>query len=118
MKKQFKSSKSDLYKTDKKIESLNFGQFLFLYFLGRNVEYNTYEEILKALPKVEETTKYDQKKPIEVLHPGYPGYPDLASAPQPETLHLSEMKARKKTKAEEAMYNAEGGQATNFLTPN
>ena len=113
MKKQFKSSKSDLYKTDKKIESLNFGQFLFLYFLGRNVEYNTYEEILKALPKVEETTNYDQKKPIEVLH-----YPDLASAPQPETLHLSEMKARKKTKAEEAMKNAEGGQATNFLTPN
>ena len=98
MKKQFKSSKSDLYKTDKKIESLNFGQFLFLYFLGRNVEYNTYEEILKALPKVEETTNYDQKKPIEVLH-----YPDLASAPQPETLHLSEMKARKKTKAEEAI---------------
>ena len=118
MKKQFKSSKSDLYKTDKKIESLNFGQFLFLYFLGRNVEYNTYEEILKALPKVEETTKYDQKKPIDVLH--YPGpYPDLATAPQPETLHLSEMKARKNAKAEEAaMYNAEGGQATNFLTPN
>ena len=113
MKKQFKSSKSDLYKTDKKIESLSFGQFLFLYFLGRNVEYNTYEEILKALPKVEETTNYDQKKPIEVR------YPDIASAPQPETLHLSEMKARKNAKAEEAaMYNAEGGQATNFLTPN
>ena len=115
MKKQFKSSKSDLYKTDKKIESLNFGQFLFLYFLGRNVEYNTYEEILKALPKVEETTKYDQKKPIEVFN----GYPNLASAPQQETLHLSEMKARKNAKAEEAaMYNAEGGQAANFLTPN
>ena len=34
---------------DKKIGNLDFGQFLFLYFLGRNVDYNVYKEILDAL---------------------------------------------------------------------
>ena len=34
---------------NEKISSLNFGQFLFLYFLGRNVDYNTYKKILEGL---------------------------------------------------------------------
>merc|ERR1739838_143744 len=76
------------FEVDRKIASLNFGQFLFVYFLGRNVEYNTYEEILKALPK-----KENNPEPSEGV------YPNIATAPQHDEF---ELKQRHKSKAEEA----------------
>ena len=34
---------------DKKLKKMNFGQILFLYFFGRNVEYNVYRCVLEKL---------------------------------------------------------------------
>ena len=43
---------------DKKLGNLEFGQFLFLYLLARNVEYNVYKKVLEDLmepgPKISE----------------------------------------------------------------
>ena len=36
-------------KLDGKIAKMKFGQFLFLYFLGRNVDYVTFKKVLEAL---------------------------------------------------------------------
>ena len=34
---------------DKELEKYHFGQFLFLYFLGKNIDYTTFRAILKAI---------------------------------------------------------------------
>ena len=34
---------------DKELEKFHFGQFLFLYFLGKNIDYTTFRAILKAI---------------------------------------------------------------------
>ena len=36
-------------KLDEKLAKMKFGQFLFLYFLGRNVDYVTFKKVLEAL---------------------------------------------------------------------
>ena len=36
-------------KFDKELEKFHFGQFLFLYFLGKNIDYTTFRAILKAI---------------------------------------------------------------------
>ena len=36
-------------KLDKELEKFHFGQFLFLYFLGKNIDYTTFRAILKAI---------------------------------------------------------------------
>ena len=48
-------------KLDGKIAKMKFGQFLFLYFLGRNVDYVTFKKVLEALAD----QKTSDQKPSE-----------------------------------------------------
>lgn len=58
---------------DKKLGNLEFGQFLFLYLLARNVEYNVYKKVLECLmetgPKISypdlELANFDPSAPTK-----------------------------------------------------
>ena len=73
-------------KLDKELKKLDFGQFLFLYFLGRNIDYTTFRAILKAIapePNEVETEGIAMQALGEPSAPerrgsDLPGYTDLA----------------------------------------
>ena len=48
---------------DKKLKKMNFGQILFLYFFGRNVEYNVYRCVLEKL--CENSPSFEKTEQIE-----------------------------------------------------
>ena len=45
------------------LKKMNFGQILFLYFFGRNVEYNVYRCVLKKLAEIE-TPNYETQQTL------------------------------------------------------
>ena len=57
---------SDLRQTnlDKALNKYDFGQFLFLYFLGRNVDYSTFKAILTAIAGEQKETEEVQSDDI------------------------------------------------------
>ena len=48
---------------DHMLKKMNFGQILFLYFFGRNVEYNVYRCVLKKLAEIE-TPNYETQQTL------------------------------------------------------
>lgn len=64
---------------DKRIGKLNYGQFVFLYYLGRNVEYTVFAECLKALAN-SDTQPSAPDIPLNDLQPVKSGvYPKLST---------------------------------------
>ena len=71
---------------DKNLKRLDFGQFFFLYLLGRNVDYTTFKTILKELEFPQRTSvRIDENEGIELKATptaprgsidGLPGYPE------------------------------------------
>ena len=59
-------------KLDGKIAKMKFGQFLFLYFLGRNVDYVTFKKVLEELA--------DQK--TSDIYPSVPPASEMATLPK------------------------------------
>ena len=59
-------------KLDGKIAKMKFGQFLFLYFLGRNVDYVTFKKVLEVLA--------DQK--TSDIYPSVPLASEMATLPK------------------------------------
>lgn len=74
---------------NERIGNLDFGQFLFLYFLGRNVDYNVYKKILEALR--------DQKSSTEKIYPN-PNCPELSE--MANTLPKKRLHATKNNEAD------------------
>ena len=54
-------------KLNDKLAKMKFGQFLFLYFLGRNVEYNTFKKILEALAEQKTSEIYPSVPPASEM---------------------------------------------------
>merc|ERR1712029_1013437 len=62
-------------KLDKELEKFHFGQFLFLYFLGKNIDYTTFRAILKAIaPESNEVVEGNKDIALQAL--GVPSAPE------------------------------------------
>ena len=65
-------------KLDGKIAKMKFGQFLFLYFLGRNVDYVTFKKVLEELADQKTSDIHPSEKTSDI----YPSVSEMATLPK------------------------------------
>jgi len=63
-------------KLDKELEKYHFGQFLFLYYLGKNIDYTTFRAILKAIAPESNEVVEGNEEDIALQALGVPSAPE------------------------------------------